>query len=250
MLTWNIQYGRRSGRDLNSWPERAPLLVHALQDAAPDIFCAQEVLAGQLREIAAAMPGHEFVATGRDDGRNAGEHCPIFFDKQRFALVDSGTFWLSDTPEVPSRTWGNKYHRICTWARLRPRGGGGGFVVLNTHFPLQQEHRKLAAALLAKKARELSQEPALVVGDFNEPLGPAALTALTEAGLADCYDLSGERSDWGTYRFRGITVARIDWIMATSAWKAESIRVVHGKTGEVYASDHNGVLATLALASP
>ena len=247
VLTWNVQYGRRNGADLNKWPERAPVLLRALKKNAPDVFCAQEALDGQVREISKALPGHSFVATGRDDGKSGGEHCPIFYDKAVFQLQASGTFWLSDTPDVPSRTWGNPYIRICTWVVLRHHETGTVVRVMNTHFPLAAAHRRLAADLVARRFGTLPAMPTILVGDFNEPKGLTQFSALSRAGFSDAYDTAQKRLGGPTYRLGPIAVARIDWVLTTGDWDVTSLEVVDASHDGVHASDHNGVLAAVAL---
>jgi endonuclease/exonuclease/phosphatase family metal-dependent hydrolase len=247
ILTWNVQYGRRMGNDLNGWPKRAPLLLRTLQRATPDIFCAQEALAGQVREIAEVLPGHGVVAVGRDNGATAGEHCPIFYRRTAFDFTASGTFWLSNTPDVPSRTWGSPYARICTWVELRHGRTGRTIRILNTHFPLEPDLRLRAATLVSQKLASMPAMSTLVTGDFNEAQGVSRLPALADAGLVDAYDTAREKVGCATYRLGPIPIARIDWVLTTSDWRVDSLHTIDGHEGATHASDHNGVLAVVSI---
>jgi len=246
MLTWNILYGRNKG-DTNNWPKRWRVMKKALARAKPDIFCAQEALPDQITDIAKLLPAHGVVKRSRVDQKLVGEHCAIFYDAKKFELVKSGTFWLSDTPGTASRTWGNKYHRIATWAHLRTKKGGREFRVYNTHFPLKSAPRKKAAALIARVIESEAGAPALLAGDFNEPLGPGVFPNLARAGLADCFGTAQKRAGGATYRVKGIALVRLDWILATPEWKVRTLSTVDHTDDGLHPSDHNGVLAVLDL---
>ena len=139
----------------------------------------------QIDEIQAAVPGYAVVGVGRDDGGRAGEWSAILFKVGRFRVADAGTFWFSDTPEVPaSKSWGNNITRICTWARLIDRDGRGFY-----HFNLHLDHesqpsRDRSTALLRQRieARAFLTDPVVVTGDFNVGERNPALAALVSKG--------------------------------------------------------------------
>jgi hypothetical protein len=83
-----------------------------------DVFGAQEVRHGQLEYMVEQLPDYKYVGVARDDGAEKGEYCPVFYRKKLFKLLDSGTFWLSETPDKPSKGWDGRCCRICTWAYL------------------------------------------------------------------------------------------------------------------------------------
>jgi len=116
VLTWNIRVGRDQGLNKNAWPRRKHLFRQVLQAEKPAIFCAQEALQGQLAYLQEALPHHGRVGVGRDDGKAEGEHCAIFYDRRRLKLVQSGSFWLSETPEQPSSTWNRRGARWKIWS--------------------------------------------------------------------------------------------------------------------------------------
>ena len=116
VMSFNIRYGTaRDGE--NVWAKRRELVFRTVRDYAPEVVGLQEALRFQIDEIRRAVPGYAEVGTGREGGTK-GEYSAILFRAERFDVTESGTFWLSDTPEVPSRHWGNACIRICTWARL------------------------------------------------------------------------------------------------------------------------------------
>src|SRR5690606_8159556 len=88
----------------------------------PQILGVQEALWGQMQDLQQALPQYKFVGVGRDDGDKKGEFSAIFYDTTRIQLLDSKTFWLSETPEVAgSKGWDAAICRIVTYARFRDR---------------------------------------------------------------------------------------------------------------------------------
>lgn len=247
VLTWNIQYGRNRGADPNGWPKRKAALAELLKETKPQVLCVQEALAEQLDFLKEKLLGYDLFAQGRDDGKSAGEHCAIFYDRERFERTQAETFWLSDTPETPSRTWGDAYNRICTWVELTNRASGRRIRVCNTHFPLEAAHRTKAARLVAQRLEALAPLPTLLMGDFNEPAGPSSWPDLTRAGLFDVFGTAKEKQGVATFRWKGLSIARLDWVLASPEWRAASLRAIDRAVEGVYPSDHYGVLATLDL---
>src|SRR6185295_14839841 len=130
----------------------------------------QECVLEQANYLRENLPDYEFLGVGRDDGKQSGEMCGLFFKKSKYERVGSGNFWLSNTPNKPgSKSWGSTFTRMVTWARLRARDGSGQeFCVFNTHFDVWGKHARLESAKLLR--REMNQIsgglPCIVTGDF------------------------------------------------------------------------------------
>ena len=173
LMSFNVRYENDEDLGLRSWRKRVIGAVRMIRREKPDIIGVQEALHGQAADLWASLPDYEFSGVGRDDGRSAGEYSGIFFHRDRFKPdpTDSGTFWLSDTPEQPgSMTWGNKIPRVAAWLRLVDLATGRGFYVFNTHWDHQnQPSRERAALLIAERidARKHADEPVALIGDFN-----------------------------------------------------------------------------------
>ena len=178
-LSYNIRYDGHS--DLApDWSQRKTPIIAQLQSARPTIIGFQEVLKNQLEDLSKALPSFRVIGVGRDDGKSAGEFAPIFFDTARYQMLQSGTFWLSPTPDIPSKGWDAALKRICTYALLQSKYDGKKLWVLNTHFDHIGEAARLhSAQLLIEKFAEFTQivnAPMLLLGDFNaEPDSPAYL---------------------------------------------------------------------------
>ena len=167
VMSFNIRNGRAKDGD-NAWQHRKSFTCDVIRDSNSDIVGLQEAFRFQLDEIKKQLPEFEEIGEGRDGGER-GEYSAILFRRKRFHVQDSGTFWLSNTPEVKSRHWGNRYLRICTWARLQDRKTQRSFYVYNTHFDHQSQNARLkSAALIAKRIYQRKHNaPFILTGDFN-----------------------------------------------------------------------------------
>ncbi len=154
VVSYNIRYNN-PGDGEHAWPLRADRVANLLRFYNPDLFGLQEALQGQIDDLVARLPQYAWFGVGRDDGRSAGEGTPIFYRRDRFTLLDQGTFWLSETPEVPgSKSWDAAITRIATWGRFVDRTTGTRFLYLNTHFDhIGQTARERSAATHRGPAR-------------------------------------------------------------------------------------------------
>lgn len=173
LMSFNVRYETREDPGDRSWRERIPGATRMIRRLQPDCVGVQEALHGQVADLWASLPDYAFFGMGRNDGRRNGEYSGIFYQKSRFKSdsADCGTFWLSDTPEVPgSRTWGNEIPRVAAWIRLIDLATGRGFYIFNTHWDHKNQlARERAALLIASRidARTHADEPVALLGDFN-----------------------------------------------------------------------------------
>jgi len=268
VMTFNIRYGTADDGE-NNWDKRKDLAVDVLRRHHPDVVGLQEALRSQLDDIRAALPEYGELGVGRDDGKTKGEYSAILYRKDRLDVNDSGTFWLSDTPEVPgSTTWGNQITRICTWGRFVPKSSGRAFYLFNTHLDHQsQPSREKSVVLLSRRIAARSHpDPVIVTGDFNagesNPAvrylkGQMSLPADANSGavspeaFVDTFRLlHPEATDVGTFHsFTGErTREKIDYIFVLPGTKVLQAAIVHDGRGERYPSDHFPVMALLRLA--
>lgn len=257
VMSFNIRYGTAPDGD-DAWPLRRENVFDVIRTAAPDVAGLQEVLAFQADELLEALPEYDLVGVGRDDGARGGEMAPILFHRKRFALADSGHFWLSDTPEeIGSRGWDADLPRIATWVLLKFRSNPLNEVyVVNTHFDHRGEQARLESARLIRRLTDsLSGRPILVIGDFNCAPGSAPHAVLTEdtgnnAHLRDTYVVLGyEERGAGTYHaFRGdVSGPRIDWILCNRRFDVLESRILRTAYDGRYPSDHFPVTAVVQI---
>jgi endonuclease/exonuclease/phosphatase family metal-dependent hydrolase len=169
ILTYNIRFANPADAP-NTWDARKEKVFDRIRMADPSIFGLQEALYSQVRDVEMAFPAYSRIGSGRDDGQQAGEFSPLFFNSSRFTLMASGTFWLSQTPALAgSRGWDAACNRVVTWARLTDKTAGRSFLICCTHFDhMGKEARKNSALLLLHAADSLAESlPLIVVGDFN-----------------------------------------------------------------------------------
>ena len=101
VLVWNIRFAStQDGAD--RWELRRNELISYITEHEPAMIGLQEVLHGQLQDMLSVMNQYQFTGVGRDDGKNQGEFSPILFDTTRITMLQSGNFWLSETPDTVS----------------------------------------------------------------------------------------------------------------------------------------------------
>ena len=122
MASYNIRYNNPDdAEEGNGWKQRCPNICDIINFEEPVFFGAQEVLVDQLHDMQKLLPDYSYLGVGRDDGKEAGEYAAIFYRKDRLEVMDSGNFWLSETPEKPSKGWDAVCVRICTWALFKDK---------------------------------------------------------------------------------------------------------------------------------
>jgi endonuclease/exonuclease/phosphatase family metal-dependent hydrolase len=250
-ISYNIRYDGHS--DLApDWSERKVPIVTQLQKERPTLIGFQEVLKNQLDDLSGTLPSYRSVGVGRDDGIAAGEFAPIFYDTTRYTLLQSGTFWLSPTPEVPSKGWDAALNRICTFALFESKYDHKKLWVLNTHFDHMGVAARLhSAELLAEKFAELTQSttaPILLLGDFNaEPDSPVYL--LLKATFQDLSCSKRHRELCSGPTFNAFTLTEtddkiIDYFFGSPELIPIQYKVLQTPFERSYPSDHFPLVLT------
>jgi endonuclease/exonuclease/phosphatase family metal-dependent hydrolase len=263
VMSFNIRYGTAEDGE-NHWTHRRAALFEVLRTEDADLVGLQEALRFQVEEIVAAVPGYAVVGVGRDDGRAGGETSAILFRAGRLHVAESGTFWFSDAPDTPgTRTWGNRYNRVSTWARFVDRDGAA-FYLYNLHLDHEsQVSREKSTALLLQRirARRFPEEPVLVTGDFNAGEGNAALRTLLGApdGAANAtppfidtfralYPRETEVGTFSGFAYGTTRGEKIDYVLAPPGTAVLSAAIVRASRDRRYPSDHFPVVARVRLA--
>lgn len=252
-MTFNIRFGTAPDGE-NAWLKRRELLMSTIRDADPDVLGVQEALRSQLDELTEEFPHYALVGVGRE-ANGGGEYSAILYRRARFDLAAADTFWLSATPESPgSRSWGNTLPRICTWARLLDRTTGRRIWIFNTHWDHESQPARLESGrLIAQQIKGIpTNEPALVMGDFNAGEQNPAIAALSDDRrlLRDTFrELHAGDQDAGTFHgFGGVPgKEKIDGIWMRGPWRVVEAAILHAHEGDRYPSDHFPVTATVAL---
>jgi endonuclease/exonuclease/phosphatase family metal-dependent hydrolase len=254
MLTYNIRYDDLKDNE-TSWSHRKEFLSNQLKFYNPDIFGTQEGLINQLNYIDSVLVDYQFVGVGRDDGKELGEHCAIFYNTKRFKVVEQSTFWLSPTPNVVSMGWGARLNRICTYALFQNIKTKKYVWVFNVHFDhISDLARENSAKLIIGKMDTLNQEnyPVILMGDFNlEPESNPIqyLSSLMDDSRYSSRDLVfGNDGTFNNFEFNKPPKARIDYIFTSkSNIQVLKYAVLSDSKNCQYPSDHLPVYVEIEL---
>lgn len=242
VVSYNIRMSGSPAADGdNYWTNRKQASINMVNDERPDVMGIQEGCPDQIAFLDEHLPQYEHIGVGRENGKAEGEMMAIYYRADRVELLDSGTFWLSETPDEVSKGWDGACKRTCTWALMRMKDSGKEFAYFNTHLDhVGPTARAEALKLIVKRIAELvpAGMPLFLTADFNsttdepifEPLKAAMRDARAEAPQSDP---RGTFNDWG----RESDVV-IDHIFFRDA-DARSFTVLCDKNyGAPYISDH------------
>jgi len=253
ILTYNIKYDNVNDT-VNNWNDRKDAMVDLLKNYEPGIIGMQEVLHHQLSYLVEQLPDFESIGVGRDDGKEKGEYSPILFNSKKYRLLNSNTFWLSETPEEISIGWDASMERICTYALFEDLRSGNQFYVFNTHFDhIGTEARKKSVALIVSKIKALNNDhlPVALMGDLNLSPEKAPIQFLKNA-LSDGQSISQKTFYGPTGTFNGfdhdrILNHRIDYIFVQNFKVLEYTHIDDRMENNKHISDHLPVLARIAM---
>lgn len=237
----------------NAWPQRRDALRALIRYHEFDIVGTQEGRPDQIDDLA-AMPGFAYVGVGRDDGVRAGEHSAIFYRSARFAVEAHGDFWLSETPDRPSRGWDAKCcNRIATWAKFHDRATGRRFFVFNVHFDHEGiEARRQSALLMLRKIHEIgARAPVICTGDFNSTPESEQIATMKRA-LRDAREISTEPAygpvgTFNDFKLDAPERERIDYIFVDARIDVLKYGVLDDANDGRYPSDHWPVVARIVV---
>lgn len=260
VMTFNIRLDAPSD-SLNNWKYRKDVAAQIIKNYDADIIGAQEVRPNQMQDLKDRLPDYVAVGVGRDDGTNgpdSGEHSPLFFKKDKFREHGTGTFWLSETPDVPSKGWDAAYPRVATWAVLEDIATGKKIFAVNTHLDhIGKEARIKGVTLMLEKALEVAKGyPVILTGDFNSiPTSDVVKYVTSDANsqsLVSTRTMAKTKKDKeGTYhdfgRLMGDKLEYIDYIFVSKGINVNSYEVIDDKLDNTYLSDHNPVFAKVII---
>ncbi|KAI1128270.1 endonuclease/exonuclease/phosphatase [Nemania abortiva] len=275
VLTFNIRYAAAASTYEKPWSVRGPLVIESVSALAANATAAgavpvigmQEVLHAQLVDITAGLgPAWSYLGTGRDDGKEAGEYCPILYQPGQVRLLNSTQKWLSPTPDVPSYWPGAGSRRYVLVAVFEDIATGTRFIAANTHLDnassqARSEGVKIVLSVIRGVQAAWGPDlPVMLTGDFNSEPGEDAYEAMVADGyLRDTYELADEGARFGPYEtYTGFVPAqvpnvstRIDFLWlgpdAAAPWDVERYEVVDNVVDGVYMSDHRPVFGDITL---
>jgi endonuclease/exonuclease/phosphatase family metal-dependent hydrolase len=248
VMTFNVRYPAQSdGPDL--WEKRKDILVDTIRRHRPDLMGTQELFHLQGEYIVSKLPEYAWFGLSRR-GNQQDEHMGVFYRRDRLKLLDSGNFWLSETPEQPgSIAWNMSLPRMVTWGYFEDISNGRRFRYYNTHFAHRAEDtdaRNRSAKLITDRiAAVRGDDPVILTGDFNADADTEAHRVLTSVLTDTWAAVAKPEGPSGTFHgFSGKPrPARIDWILFRGALRPQSVRTITDNAGGQYPSDHFPVLA-------
>jgi endonuclease/exonuclease/phosphatase family metal-dependent hydrolase len=257
VLTYNIRLDTPADGE-NQWPIRKEKVAGLLREQQPDIFGVQEALHNQMQDLEQLLPGYRWYGVGRDDAKTSGEYSALFYRSDKYEVIKSGTFWLSETPGIPgSKSWDAAITRICSWSYFREKASGRSFFVFNTHFDHQGAQARLKSMeLIREKIRETAgSSPFVLMGDFNfQPtdapyalVGDAAQWKVRDSFHAAEVKKTEDVCTFTGFKVEGAECRRIDYIFASEHCRVLSFDIIEQNDGRHFPSDHLPVLAELSF---
>jgi endonuclease/exonuclease/phosphatase family metal-dependent hydrolase len=272
VMSFNVRGSFRDARKKNAWRNRATLNVATIERYAPDLIGLQEAQRGNLGAYHKHLPRYAHIRGPRYGNTIPHDFNTILFDPERLEPLDSGGFWLSETPDEYSKSWETRVARSATWALFRVPGTDLTLLHLNTHLDhVSTLARQEGGKLVVSRVVEISDHtgvdpPAIVTGDFNSRPGNRTHRTFTESGFVDTYLAAGNEDGEGANTFHAFKGARyrdahprrgprrLDWIFLKDPQgrlRVRSHRIIHDadEGSGLYPSDHYPILADLSISA-
>ncbi|NDU98732.1 endonuclease/exonuclease/phosphatase family protein [Spirosoma terrae] len=252
VATYNLRYDTKND-GINAWPNRKENVKDLIRFHEFDLFGTQEALRHQLTDIA-ELKDYAFFGAGRDDGKEAGEHSAIFYRKDRFKILQSGNFWLSETPDKPGKGWdATCCNRICSWAKFSDLKTKKEFFFFSVHFDHQGvEARRESGKLMVTKIKEIAKNtPVILVGDLNSTPETEQVKTI-QTLLNDSHNVTatppyGPEGTFNAFKFDAPMDKRIDYIFVSKQFDVLKYGVLTDAKEKRYPSDHQPVVAKVVL---
>lgn len=258
IMSYNIRYDNPED-SLNSWQYRKDVASKIVEQNKIDILGTQEVLHNQLVDMKERLPEYNAVGVGRQDGKEKGEYSALFYNKNRFEEVQSGYFWLSQTPEVAgSRGWDGACERIATWVILKDKKTKREIFAINTHLDhVGKVARQEGVSLLLSKIGDLSNGlPVIMTGDFNSTPTSDVVKHVTDTSnpnhLINSKDIAETvtGTNWTFHDFDNLPLDNrefIDYIFVSKNIDVKEFDVLDEKLDNVFLSDHTPIMAKISI---
>ncbi|CAN5324759.1 endonuclease/exonuclease/phosphatase family protein [soil metagenome] len=259
VMTYNIRYNEpRDG--VNAWANRKTKVADVIRFHKADLVGVQEAQNNQLKDLEKLLPDFAWRGVGRTDGKEDGEYSAILYRKSRFKLLETETFWLSETPDkAGSKGWDADFPRIVTWAKFEDKNTKKTFYHFNTHFDHigAKARTESSKFLLSQIPKIAGKYPFVITGDFNAKEDTNVYRILTGKEEADAFELIDARyvsqngHFGGNSTFNGFKELepgrRIDYIFVGDKTNVLEHGVLSDRWDGFWASDHLPVLAEIVL---
>ncbi len=260
VMSYNIRYGTAKDGD-NHWDKRKDFLIETIKAFKPDLLGTQETLGFQRDFLAEKLTGYEVLGVGRDDGKEAGEMTALYFNRARFEKLDSGHFWLSESPTIPgSKSWDTSLTRMASWVKLRDKlqPKAKPLMFFNTHFDHRGEQARVESAkLIRRKIEEAAKTCRIIVtGDFNAGEDSQPYQAFfgsadgKHSTVRDAFRTAHPKREanegtFSSFKADATTGPRIDWIGVSAEWEVLKSEIDRTAREGRSPSDHFAMIAVL-----
>lgn len=250
VMSYNIRLGSANDGE-NSWDFRKEKVPELIGYYEPDFLGMQEVQKMQLDCLLENLSQYQFIGLPRENGEFAEYSC-IFYNAEKFKVLEYKTFWLSETPNEMSKGWDAACHRIVTYGLFQDKKSKQKFWIANTHLDhIGMNAREESAKMLVQLVNKLKAKkdiPFILTGDFNAEPNDKIISILKDA-LVDSYTISnkkpyGPKGTWNGFKFKEVVEKRIDYIFYTKekSLEVDSISIIDDFYDFKYPSDHLPVL--------
>jgi endonuclease/exonuclease/phosphatase family metal-dependent hydrolase len=264
IMTFNIRYYRAPNDELDAWEYRRSMVADVIENSGADAIGLQEAEFPQVEYLRGKLEDDYGVLATYSDGKLEKHSNALLYLKSRFEVDEQGTFWFSDTPDVPgSKGWGNSSPRFCTWAHFLEKETGKGFYYYNAHLDHKsQGSRDMAAQLITSRIAERTHKDSFVfTGDLNSREDNPVIRFFKGADLlvedwfcknpvpmVDSFRVKhGENIAGGT--FNGFKndwdFTKIDYIFTEKSMEIMDAEIITNSVNGHYPSDHFPLTATI-----
>lgn len=254
VMTYNIRLDLASDKD-DDWNHRKDFFSSQIRFYEPDIWGVQEATPNQMSDLTNLLPEYSHIGVGRD-GEGKGEASAIFFKKDRFKVSNENTFWLSETPDKPSKSWDAAYPRICTFGLFKDLKTKKTFWVFNTHLDNDGvKARAKGVEMILAKMKEVNKKnyPVIFTGDFNAEIDSELLINLRKV-MTDSREASetkpfGPNGSFNGFKYNEPVTRLIDYIFVDNSKRIriKKYAVLSESINMRFASDHFPVFVEMFL---
>lgn len=236
---------------------RSKVAVEVIKQYAPDSFGVQECTP-RWKRILAANVGDKYACVGaaRDYYGPFTEYSSIYYLKDKYNLIDSGTFWLSETPEKRwTKSFDSACFRVASWALLEDKETGLRYTHINTHLDhvLETTRESQMKVLIECVNKVANGSPIIMTGDFNA-YEDSLVYAVACDSFNDTKKVAKSSDDGRTFTSYGNKAddshkgpGAIDFIFADKTLEVDTYKIIRNTVQDIYPSDHFPIVADIRL---
>lgn len=236
---------------------RSKVAVEVIKQYAPDSFGVQECTPRWKRILAAKLDGkYACVGAARDYYGPFTEYSSIYYLKDKYTCIDSGTFWLSETPEKRwTKSFDSACFRVASWALLEDKTTGQRYTHINTHLDhVYETTREAQMKVLIECVKKVANgSPIIMTGDFNAYENSQVYAVACES-FNDTKKVAETSDEGRTFTKYGQKAEKdhkgpgaIDFIFADKSLEVDTYKIIRNTVQDIYPSDHFPIVADIII---